>query len=565
MKCKIVTKIDIIPQTCDGYLLKTLFAAGFHWLQTHQETVNRLNVFPVPDGDTGTNMTLTMRRAYAEIRDIDDSHVGRIASAIAYGALRGGRGNSGVILSELLKGFAATIADQTTFDAKQLSRACNIGVEYAYKAVQKPTEGTLLTVSREASEALAAAVTNGETTLLPALDTLLKAARASLARTPELLPALKDAGVHDSGGQGLVYILEGMQRVLNGQPVILDDIPEATLPPAPEPRIPFQVTNDDDESYGYDVQFLMYGDGLDINAVRRNIEAMGWSTVITGDAEVIKVHVHVHNPGEPLSYAIGTGAVLDDVVVENMQLQSERNTQQQSSSGPAQTARREIDGVAVVTVASGDGICRILRDEMGAAKVIYGGQTMNPSAENFLEAIESLPNDEIILLPNNKNILMAAQQAASLATDKQVRVVPTTNFPQAITAMLVYMTMVQESDLDTLVETMNEEISHVVAGEITIATRDSHLNGIRANNGQYIGLLGGKIVAAGDSLATVLNELLAKAGEDDHELVTLYYGEDITFDDATAIVDGLRDSFQHLEFNLIDGGQPLYPFLVSVE
>jgi fatty acid kinase len=543
---------------CDGHLLKQMTQAGLAWLETHQEVVNRLNVFPVPDGDTGTNMYLTMQKAFDAIADKDEANVGKVSSAIAQGALMGARGNSGVILSQWWRGFADALDGQATFDGPLFASACKKAVERAYQAVVQPVEGTILTVTRQSMEAVTERSHN-ENHLDLLFETKVQAAYDALKLTPELLPVLKAAGVVDSGGQGWTFIIEGMLRMMRGEelqirPSNAVSIQEHDWKDALEPE--------DEEGYGYDVQFLMHGENMDVNGVRKAISDMGWSTLVVGDSRLIKVHVHVHDPSVPIGYAIQRGAALDDVVVENMQRQYESYVVERQAREALEDAPHPVEGVAVVAVAAGDGICRMFTRDLGAAYVIGGGQTMNPSTEDFLLAIKALPNDDIILLPNNPNIILAARQAASLAEGKQVRVVPSRSVPQGVAAMLEYDA---SSALADLTETMLNALNNVITGEVTTATRSVSLDGVTAHEGQYIGLIDDKLEAAGDDLTSVVKALLAKAGADKRELVTLYYGDTISQDDADALVAALSTQFSEMEFQTVNGGQPLYPYIISVE
>lgn len=547
-------------QVCDGHLFKWFVAAGLAWLEHNQEIVNRLNVFPVPDGDTGTNMCLTMQKAYDAIANIDEPHVGIVSNQIANGALRGGRGNSGVILSQLLRGFAEVLKDHAHFDVQVLTKAYQKGVEAAYAAVIDPVEGTILTVAREAAEALENYIESYDN-LAGALDTMVMAARKSLANTPNLLPVLKKADVVDSGGQGLVYILEGMWRVMRGESVHMSDPATSLHLPAQEHEI--DLTADDDEGYGFDVQFLLHGQHMNVDTVRADIDAMGWSTLVVGDERLIKVHVHVHDPGVPLSYAVRTGAIVDDIVVENMQAQYELYVEERMQ--PGQADKTTVDGVAVIAVATGDGMQQLLSNELNVAHVIAGGQTMNPSTDDFLKALDLLPNTEIILLPNNKNILLAAQQAASLSKEKQVRVITSTTIPQGISAMVTYGNLSETGTLDEIADAMQDAVAQVITCEVTTAIRDSHLNGLAIQQGQYIGLLDGDLVVVGDDVDQVVCQLLEKAIDDTHELVTLYYGNSVEPSTPQSLVDTLSGTFPDLEFENVYGGQSLYPYIFSVE
>lgn len=545
--------------SCDGRLLKQIVLGGADWLDANQETVNRLNVFPVPDGDTGTNMALTMRKAREAIERLEESHAGRVGSLVANGALFGARGNSGVILSQWWRGFAEALENHSSFNAELFAQACRNAVERSYKAVSKPVEGTILTVTRSSMDAVVEKART-ESDLINLFDTKVRAANAALARTPELLPVLRDAGVVDSGGQGFVFILEGMLRALRGEPIAAVAAGHGLAQPLGwrEALLP-----EDDEGYGYDVQFLIHGHGLDVEAIRARINQIGWSALVVGDTRLVKVHVHVHDPGLPISYAIGLGAEIDDVVVENMQRQYQQYVAQRSAreaGSPVPT-----DQIAVVTVAVGEGFTRLFANDLGAAAVIAGGQTMNPSTEDFIRAIQKLPNEQIILLPNNPNIVSTARQAADLVTQKQVRVVPSRSIPQGVAAMLEYTNEQGRLDLDGLTDQMIEALGQVITGEVTRATRSVTLDDVAVQDGQFIGLLDDRMVTTGESAAAVIRELLRQAGADKRELVTLYYGDTSHQEEADALVDTLAAEFDGLEFQTVSGGQPLYPYIISIE
>jgi DAK2 domain fusion protein YloV len=554
----------------DGYRLKKLLGSGVLWLDKNKEKVNRLNVFPVPDGDTGTNMYLTMRHAYQKVEQISENHVGKVSAALAEGAVIGSRGNSGVILSQIWAGVAEALDGQPVLNAELLAEACRIANEKAYKAVQDPVEGTILTVCRHMTNTV---IDNYEDVpdLVALLKKMLFAGRASLRRTPDLLPKLKEAGVVDSGGAGLVLIFEGMLFPLVGKD-IADEVEAPTQPQSWEESL----EPEDELGYGYDVQFLMRGDNLDIDSVRTAIQNMGWSTLVVGTNSVIKVHVHVHNPGEPLSYAIGIGASLEDIVVENMQEQYHTYVENRKANDTGAEAHIEDDealdlpapDVGVITVASGRGLSRLFRRELGAAHVITGGQTMNPSTGDFLDAIAKVPSKDIILLPNNKNILLAAQAAAQQTTDKNVRVVPSHTIPQGISAMIEYANICSGGmtcELNEAVEAMNEALALVVTAEVTKAIRDTVSSGIAVREGQWIGLLDDVLVAADDDMHELICELLLKGGADDRERATFYYGEDVSPETARALTGDLAQEFDRLEFEVVAGDQTLYPYIISIE
>jgi DAK2 domain fusion protein YloV len=544
--------------SCDGLLLKQLTGAGLGWLNYNRETVNQMNVFPVPDGDTGTNMSLTMRKAYDQVALLNDKHVGHVSGGIAQGALMGARGNSGVILSQWWRGFARGLEGHEVFDSALFAQACRVAVEMAYKAVVEPVEGTILTVSRRAMEAVQEhARAKQDLTLL--FEAKVEAGYDAVRHTPDQLPILKKAGVVDSGGLGLVYIFEGMLRFLRGEDIPTLEQAAATTAAAWQDAL----EPEDAEGYGYDVQFLMRGRDMDVAVVRSAISNIGWSTLVVGNSDLIKVHVHVHDPGVPLSYAIGQGAALDDVVVENMQKQYETYVEKRIARETEEM--HKIETVGVVAVVAGQGLARLYTDELQAAHVIEGGQTMNPSTEDFLAAVHAVSNKQIILLPNNKNVILAAEQAASLAQDKQVRVVPSRTIPQGISAMIAYHNLPDARELSTVVEAMKAALNAVLSCEVTRATRNAEIGDVVVREGQYIGLLNGDLVVAGYDMVDLVRDLLRKAGAGEHELVTVYYGDGIHTTQAQALMDVLAVDFPHLEFEIVDGGQPLYPYLISIE
>lgn len=556
--------VEVKRQICDGHHLKWLVAAGLAWLEHNKDKVNQLNVFPVPDGDTGTNMCLTMQKAYQAIKESSESHVGIVSETVARGALLGARGNSGVILSQILQGFAHALRGHEFFDAALFAHACTKAVDAAYRAVIDPVEGTILTVVKDTAKAAVDYVKAGNTELDTMLEVMLLAAKQSLERTPELLPVLKKAGVIDSGGQGFVTILEGMVRLLHDEPVFINDsLPTGTFTHGWEDAL----QPDDEEGYGYDVQFLIHGQNLDVAQIRADIDAMGWSTLVVGDEKMVKVHVHVHNPGEPISYAIQTlGAEIDDVVVENMQRQYENYvSERQEREQLAEEESLDLSYPAVITVVNGDGMSYLFRSDLGAKFVIAGGQTMNPSTEDFIEAINRLPHPQIILLPNNKNVLMAAKQAAELARDRAVRVVPSRTIPQGISAMIAYGNLRESQALDAIADGMTAALDQVRTAEITHATRAVELDGVRAGVGQLIGMLEGELVAVGDTPLEVVDQLLSKADASAFELITLYYGNSITAQEAEALAQTLTTHYPNQEVVLVYGGQPLYPYIISLE
>jgi DAK2 domain fusion protein YloV len=500
-----------------------------------------------------------MRAAYNQIKDGEDAHVGRVAHELAHGALMGARGNSGVILSQIWRGMARSLANKEVALAADIAEALHAASDTAYKGVMRPVEGTILTVIRESSEEAREAAKKSRD-LRFVLDRVLERAQQSLERTPELLPVLKQAGVVDSGGQGLVYILEGMLRYVAGE---MQEAMRAVEVSAQLPAQALAVPESGALEFPYDVQFILMGEQLDVETVRRTIDAMGDSTVVVGDERTIKVHIHVKNPGEPLSYGVSLGR-LADVVVENMQLQMEEII------APAlpEAARAftpplpvlEPGHIAVVAVAAGPGLADIFRS-LGAAGIVNGGQSNNPSTEEIYQAIESLPADKVIVLPNNKNIVLAAEAACGL-TRKQVAVVPTRTVPQGISAML---SLDPAGELESVCETMAVASRDIVSGEITVATRTVRLDGVDVTEGQYIGLVDGRLCVADGSLQIVLGETLRRMNIGDRELLSLYYGKDATSRDAETLAEAISASYPELEVEVLPGGQPHYLYILGAE
>jgi len=538
--------------TVDGRRLKELVRASYLWLQQREEVVNSYNVYPVPDGDTGTNMMHTMRSAWEAIANLDEPNIGLVARAVSNGALRGSRGNSGIILSQLWRGFARSLDRKEICDAQDLVAAMKEAVKTAYSGVSTPVEGTILTVARETAEAVEAAAQH--THDLRQLLTIAKeAAHESVQRTPSLLRILKEAGVIDSGGYGLFVILEGMWRLANGMPV------EGEASATPNNRARATMHPEHEGGWGYDVQYLIYarpGQQLDVERIRADIEAMGECPLVLGDENIVKVHVHVSDPGIPLSYGARLGS-LRDVVVEDMQAQSEAFAEQQTARGKEILPPVE---VAVVAVASGQGIARVLK-EAGVRVVVEGGQTMNPSVEDFLTAIQQANARSTILLPNNSNILMTAQQAAALS-EAQVYVVPTRTIAQGIAAAIAFN---PEASAAENAEGMREAAQRVLTGEITVSTRDATIDGLNIRAGQIIGLLDDKLVVATDTIADALRSLLRRAAADKYELITLFYGNGLSHSDAQAIAEVVRQDYPAQQVELIAGDQPHYYFVISIE
>ena len=547
---------------CNGQQLRKLAKAGLIWLEQNHQYVNSLNVFPVPDGDTGTNMLLTMRSAVARIEDDEEIHVGTVAAQLSQGALMGARGNSGVILSQIWRGLAKGLKNKETFDVHDLAEAFHEAAETAYNGVMRPVEGTILTVIREgAAEAEDAAQKSSDLRFV--MERVVERCQQALERTPELLPVLKQAGVVDSGGQGFVYIFEGMLRYTTRQMRNLDQMAaQQSAGMVRQTAQELAVPVDGQIENPYDVQFILMGEGLDVMEVRHRIDAMGDSTVVVGDENAIKVHIHVKNPGEPLSYGISLGMVTD-VVVENMQMQME-DIIQAPASNMAMSAVDQVTiqpgQIGVVAVAAGWGLSEIFRS-LGAANIVEGGQTNNPSTEEIFQAVQDVPTDKVIILPNNKNIFLAAEAARDLSP-KEVAVVPTRTAPQGFSALLA---LNPDGDLNATAESMYEAAQQISTGEITRATRSVTIDGVVCNDGEIIGLVDGRLAASGADLDNVLAQVLASMEMEEREIVSIYSGADVTPQEADNIASRIESLYPEIEVELLPGDQAHYFYILGAE
>jgi DAK2 domain fusion protein YloV len=536
---------------CDGEELQRVIESGTAWLEAHIDLINSLNVYPVPDGDTGTNMFLTMQAALREMATVASVSVSSVANAVAHGSLMGARGNSGVILSQIWRGMAKCLDGKEHLTASDLALALQEGSITAYKGVMKPVEGTILTVAREAAEAAVLAASASED-LAYVVDRVVEQAADAVKRTPDLLPVLKDAGVVDAGGKGLHAILEGIQRHWRGE----------TLHLAPTAKIGVRVEEEHlpEHEYGYDIQFLLDGPDLPIDEIREAIMAMGDSTLVVGDERTLKVHVHSENPGQVLSYATGKGS-MRDVVIENMQSQYQEFVAQRDDPLTATPASSQPPSdIAITAVATGQGLVRVF-ESLGAAAVVSGGQTMNPSTQELLEAITGLQAERVIILPNNPNILLAAQQAQRMS-DKEVAVIPASSIPQGISALLAFN---YQSDMKTNVDLMERAVGQIQTIEITNAVRSVKINGLDIQEGQFIGLLNGELVEAGDELEAVTQAVLLRIDMDRYEVITVYWGEDVTVDQARELASWISSRHKDKEVELVEGQQPHYHYIISAE
>lgn len=556
---RLIMKGDMVL-TCDGHGLKRVTHAALLWLTANYQAVNALNVFPVPDGDTGTNMLLTMQAAYKEIESVDEPHAGKVAHAVAHGALMGARGNSGVILSQIWRGFARGLGDKAEFTAADLARAMREATDTAYRGVVKPVEGTILTVSKDV--AVAAEVAAADTVdLLTILERVVASGHVSVSRTPELLPVLKQAGVVDSGGQGLTVLLEGMLRYatgkslaegLNGEvkPLALDAVGVALE--AVEPGQDWEVV----------VDFRPHQE-IDLPSFYADLEKVGTSLQVGAGDNLYRVHVHLPEDRilQPIELAKTLGTVVN-VHMENLLAQMD-SIQNKATPSP-KIVQIKAGQIVAVVVSPGPGFDEIFASQPAVA-IVSGGQTMNPSTKDILDAFEGLPVDNVIILPNNKNIQLAAEMAAtSIAEDKSklAKVIPTRTVPQGIAALLAFN---PDGDFDEVAEAMLKRIGDVETGEVTTATRTVELDGVSVQDGQIIGLRNGKLVCAGLTPDEVVLDLLTQMQAAERELVTLYYGNGLELAQAEATRAAIETAFSNLEVQIFMGGQQHYHYIFSLE
>ena len=551
------TRLEHFKSTpIDGQILKKLVEAGLAWLRVNQQTVNLLNVFPVPDGDTGTNMVLTMQSAYNEIVSLGHHKVGQMAAAISQGALMGARGNSGVILSQLWRGFARALHDHEILDGPALVRAFAEARDTAYKGVVRPVEGTILTVAKDVASAAQEALGVTENPY-EILARIVPAADASVERTPNLLPVLKQAGVVDSGGKGLFFILEGMLRYVDGEPL---DSPMAVIQPISTMKLENAMESiEPGQDFEVVVDFVP-AQALDLQNFYTELETMGTSIQVGEGEGMYRMHIHVptENRNKPVDYIMGLGTITK-IAMENLVAQVEE-IDKKSARGRIELANIEPGQIAVVTVSPGAGISRVFAS-LGVAAIVEGGDTMNPSTKDILDAFENLPTDKVILLPNNKNIVLAAQQAKEV-TVKKVYIVPSRNIPQGLAAV---MHLNPDGDVEAVAAKMTKAVEDVIAIEVTTATRTVEIDNVSVEQGQVIALVNGTLAVSTSSVEEACLGALEKAKASDCELITLFYGEDLSSAEANRIVDAVRAAYPSQEIEIQDGGQPHYQFIISVE
>jgi len=541
----------------DGQDLKKALLAGAVCLEENRERINALNVFPVPDGDTGSNMSKTMQAAVKGIENNADTSAGVIAAKLAHGALLGARGNSGVILSQILRGLALGLDKKATFTAPDLAGAMQEAQRLAYRAVIKPVEGTILTVVRETAEAAQVSAERGDD-LVALLHEMVMVARRSVAHTPELLPTLKQAGVVDSGGQGFCTVLEGILRYVRGK---AGDGPmqfPTTGQVAPDVKKGVVTI---EEEFGYEVVFLLRGEKLDMETIRQTIIDMGGvSTVVAGDEKMLKVHTHIEWPGKILDYGVSIGSLLD-INIENLQEQS-LTYAAESAAEHAQDAPTETKllPIATVAVVAGEGFVEVFKG-LGVNAIVSGGQTMNPSTEELLEAVKNVPSNNVILLPNNSNVILSARQVIDL-TEKQVYTVPANTMPQGIAALTAFNF---SGDFEANCKVMSEAARSIQTAEITVAVRSVQVGDLRVREGDYIGIVNGDLAIAGQDLAHVFDETLKRMKIEDLEIITLYFGEGITLQRAEDAARRIKGRYSHLEIQVVNGGQAHYAYIISAE
>lgn len=554
-------------KTIDTVMLRKMFLAGAANLEAKKEMINELNVFPVPDGDTGTNMTLTIMSAAKEVNSIEDPDMLSMAKAISSGSLRGARGNSGVILSQLLRGFTKEIRDYQELDVNILVKACERATATAYKAVMKPKEGTILTVAKGISQK---AQELAETTedLEVFLPEIIRYGEEVLAQTPDMLPVLKEAGVVDSGGQGLIEVLHGAYDAFAGKEIDYTAVGAEAGTTMVRPS----EQKETDIKFGYCTEFIIMTEkpftDKDETEFKSYLESIGDSIVCVADDDIVKIHVHTNDPGLAIQKALTYGQ-LSRMKIDNMREEHHEKLIRDAEKVAAQQAQAEVEkkrkeprkSIGFIAVSIGDGMNEIFR-ELGVDHIIEGGQTMNPSTDDMLNAIDQVNADHIFILPNNKNIILAANQAQSLTKDKDIIVIPTKTVPQGITAVISYM---PESDVDSNIEAMKEGIANVKTGQVTYAVRDTHIDDKEIHEGDIMGIGDKGILAVGQSVEETTKEMLAQLVDDDSELISLYYGQDVQQEDAEAFAQKIEELYPDVDVDVHSGGQPIYYYVLSVE
>ena len=539
-------------QYIEGKMLRDMFVSGANNLQNHKDLVDKLNVFPVPDGDTGTNMSLTISYAIKELSKVENDSITNIGKSLSKGSLMGARGNSGVILSQIIRGFAKSIEGKDKINTEDLANALKNGSDTAYKAVIKPIEGTILTVVRESGE-YAIKASKKEKDLLKFLEMVIAEANKSLDRTPELLKNLKEAGVVDSGGKGLVLIYEGMYKALKGNMVKAKDLSTSNTR---EVKHAGTSINTEDIKFCYCTEFILESNSISDTEIRDMMLKYGDSLAVVGDEGVIKVHIHTNDPGLVLQDALKYGQLIT-IKIENMKLQHENTLIDNNDEIEKSSEEKEYGFIAT---SMGEGLAKIFKD-FGVDYIIEGGQTMNPSTEDFMKAIDNINAKNIFIFPNNSNIIMAANQAKELS-EKNIIVIPTKNTPQGFTALVNFNA---DASVEENEKSLMESLTMVKSGQVTFAVRDTVMNDVEVKEGNIIGIAEGKLMDAGEGVDEITKSLVEKLVDEDSAIVTLFYGEDVTEEEANNLRDELEEKFEDLDIELYYGGQPLYYYLISVE
>ena len=550
-------------KTINTELLQKMFLAGAANLEAKKEFINELNVFPVPDGDTGTNMTLTILSAAKEVKALENPDMVAIAKAISSGSLRGARGNSGVILSQLLRGFTKEIREHKEIDTITLAKACERATATAYKAVMKPKEGTILTVAKGASQK-AAEIAETTEDLDTFISEVINYAQEVLEKTPEMLPVLKEAGVVDSGGQGLLEVMRGAYDAFQGKEIDYSAIEASAGTKMVKPSEQAET----EIKFGYCTEFIIMLEkeftAKDETEFKAYLESIGDSIVCVADDDIVKIHVHTNDPGLAIQKALTYGQ-LSRMKIDNMREEHQERLIKDAEKLAAQQAeakkaepRKEVGFIAV---SIGEGMNEIFR-ELGADYIIEGGQTMNPSTEDMLNAIDQVNAEHIFILPNNKNIILAANQAQALTEEKDIIVVPSKTVPQGITAIINYM---PDADAQTNLEAMVEGIGNVKTGQVTYAVRDTHIDDKEIHEGDIMGIGDSGILAVGQSVEETTKEMLAQLVDEDTELISLYYGQDVQEESAENFAQEIEDLYPDVDVDVHSGGQPIYYYVLSVE
>ncbi|MDY2581809.1 MAG: DAK2 domain-containing protein [Clostridium perfringens] len=542
----------------NGEHLYYMMSNAANKLELQSEYVNSLNVFPVPDGDTGTNMSMTFRAAVKEIEGMDNKNIGEVSKKLAKGALMGARGNSGVILSQILRGISKGLEGKEEADASEFANALLEGSKSAYKAVMRPTEGTILTIVRIAGEV---AVALKEDNITELMREVCRESKIMLDKTPEMLPALKKAKVVDSGGMGLLIILQGMQEALENGLKVTTGTPQAVKSSVAKAQRS-ETMSEEDIKFGYCTEFIILGDSNHAEEFKSKVINKGDSLVVVGYEDVIKVHIHTNNPGKVLEEAVKFGE-LSKIKIDNMREEHREMLEgmyEEAAETEESVAAGEFKKYAFISVAMGEGMKNIFKD-LGVDYVIEGGQTMNPSTQDMLEAIEKLNAEHIFILPNNKNIIMAANQAAEIS-DKDIRVIPTKTIPQGITCITMFN---PEADVEENTEELKEAMEMVKTTSVTYAVRDTEVDGKEIKEGNILGLVEGKIKEVGEDPYKVAEDLIDSLVDEDSELITIFYGKDCEEEKVDALIEKLEGKYEDLDVQCYKGEQPLYYFIMSVE